>query len=421
MEIHQSRHGMPLTINKMHTAKKRLTDGPSTVVRPRFAFPLMLAALLAFPWATPAQPAVPELGPEVSFRQEVQRAIDRGLAWLQANQNTNGYWSTADHPALTALALIAFKGDPQGRYQSADAPWMRRAYAYILDCRQSDGGIHRTNLANYNTALSMLALLAANQPEYDDIIRQGRQFLIGLQIDLDQKGKADNVLDGGIGYGSRYPHSDMSNTMLALEALYYSRRLARDQAPSAGRDLNWQAAIQFIQNCQNLPGANRQDWVSDDPKDKGGFVYFPGQSMAGSWTNAATGRVALRSYGSISYAGMLSYIYADLKREDPRVQAVYDWLRQNYTLEENPGMGPQGLFYYFHTMSKALTAYDVKRLVLADGRQVNWRKELALKLLNLQQRDGSWLNDQHGRWWEKDPALVTAYAVHALELIYRGI
>jgi squalene-hopene/tetraprenyl-beta-curcumene cyclase len=366
-----------------------------------------------------AQGALPELGPDVSLRQEIQRAIERGLAWLEQSQNTNGYWSTADHPALTALALIAFKGDPAGRYRSAEPAWVQRAYAFILECRQPDGGIHRTNLANYNTALSLLALLAADKPAYTPAILQARRFLIGQQIDLGEKGKVDTVFDGGVGYGSKSEHSDMSNTLLALEALHYSRRLAQDQ-PGAP-DLNWPSAIHFLQNCQNLPGYNPQDWVSDDPKDKGGFVYFPGQSMAGARTNAATGRVALRSYGSISYAGMLSYIYADLKREDPRVLAVYEWLRQNYTLEENPGLGAEGLFYYFHTMSKALTAYGAKALELGGGRQVNWRRELGLKLLNCQQRDGSWFNEQQGRWWEKDPALVTAYCVHALELIYRGM
>src|SRR5206468_2433758 len=144
--------------------------------------------------------------------------------------------------------------------------------------------------------------------------------------------------------------------------------------------------------------------------NKGGFIYYPGHSMAGNETNAATGRVALRSYGSISYGGMLSYLYADLKRDDPRVTAVFDWLRRNYTLEENPGLGPQGFFFYCHTMSKALSLYGVDELELKNGNRVNWRKELAMKLINLQQRDGSWEN-QNGRWWEKDPALVTAYCV----------
>jgi squalene-hopene/tetraprenyl-beta-curcumene cyclase len=142
--------------------------------------------------------------------------------------------------------------------------------------------------------------------------------------------------------------------------------------------------------------------------------------MAGSETNPISGKVALRSYGSISYAGLLSYIYAQLDRNDPRVLAVFNWLRRNYTLEENPGLGPQGLYFYLHTMSKALTAYEVKDLQLASGKSIPWRRDVALKLINLQQRDGSWCND-NGRWWEKDPALVTSYAVLSLELIARGM
>ena len=43
-----------------------------------------------------------------------------------------------------------------------------------------------------------------------------------------EKGKSDDPMDGGVGYGGRYPHSDLSNTMQALEALYYSRHLAED-------------------------------------------------------------------------------------------------------------------------------------------------------------------------------------------------
>src|SRR5260370_15366378 len=105
--------------------------------------------------------------------------------------------------------------------------------------------------------------------------------------------------------------------------------------------------------------------------------------MADSETNGATGRVALRSYGSISYAGMLSYIYANLKRGDPRVAAVFDWLRQNYTLEENPGMGPAGLYYYFHTLTKALTIYGLNELEMKYGRKIDWRYALDMPLIDL--------------------------------------
>ena len=211
----------------------------------------------------------------------------------------------------------------------------------------------------------------------------------------------------------------MGNTLQALEALHYTRNLLQDQNSADAKDLNWAAAIQFLQNCQNLPSHNKQAWVSGKPSDRGGFVYYPGHSMAGGETNAA-GRVALRSYGSISYGGLLSYIYADLKRDDPRVKAVFDWLRGNYTLAENPGMGPQGLYYYFHTLTKALTAYGVNELPLANGRNVAWRREVASRVMDLQRRDGSWEND-NSRWWEKDPVLVTTYAVLSLEMIYNGL
>jgi squalene-hopene/tetraprenyl-beta-curcumene cyclase len=321
---------------------------------------------------------------------------------------------------VTGLALMAFKGEPKGKYQQNEPPWLKKGYGFVLGCVKPNGSIHQTNLVTYNTSICMMSLLAANRPEYEGIILKARKFLIGLQTDFGEKGKIDDVYDGGIGYGSKYEHSDMGNTLAALEAIYYSKQLAEDKNLADAKDLNWEAAIHFLQNCQNLPAYNKEKWASDDPKNKGGFVYYPGMSMAGSETNATTGRVALRSYGSISYAGMLSYIYANLKRDDPRVTAVFAWLRRNYTLQENPGMGPQGLYFYLHTMTKALSAYGVDSLELTDGSKVNWRKDAAMRLINLQKGDGSWQNE-NGRWWERDPALVTAYAVLTLERLYRGM
>jgi squalene-hopene/tetraprenyl-beta-curcumene cyclase len=358
---------------------------------------------------------------DVSFRNEVEHAIDRGLDWLQTHQNSNGWWSTADQPAVTGLALMSFKGDPSGRYSKSDPEWLSRGYTYVLSCARPDGGIHRTNLVTYNTSICMMALLAANKPEYEPVLLKARHYLIGLQGDFGEKGKIDTPFDGGIGYGSHHDHSDMANTLQALEAIHYTQYLARDKGSSQDKDLNWAAAIHFLQSCQQLRSHNPENWVSEDPQNKGGFIYFPGASEAGSTTNAETGRVSLRSYGSISYAGLLSYVYADLRPDDPRVIAVFDWLRKNYTIEENPALGPQGLYYYYHTMAKALTAYNVADLELTDGKRVAWRRQLSQKLLDLEQKDGSWVNEKSGRWWEKDPTLVTAYAVLTLETIHRGL
>lgn len=391
---------------------------------PFFTSLLVPSLLLVMPLGAadaPKRATVPlPLGHDDSLRHEVQRAIDRGLDWLLANQNPKGWWTTPDHPALTALPLVALNGDPQGRFLNNPPAAIRRGYDFLISNAKPDGGIYVTNMANYNTSLALLALVSAGRPEYDAVARKARGFVVGTQVDFGERGRLDTPFDGGVGYGNKYAHSDLNNTLIALEALYHSRRLVADTKLADAKDLDWQAAIRFLQHCQNLPGSNPEPWASADPAQKGGFIYYPGHSMAGAVTNSASGRVALRSYGSASYAGLLSYVYADLKRDDPRVVAVLDWLRLNYTLEENPGMGPQGLYYYLHLLTKGLSAAQIDRLETKEGRKVNWRQEVALRLMNLQQKDGSWSND-NARWWEKETALTTSYSLIALETIWRGL
>lgn len=368
-------------------------------------------------------PAAYAAGPQrdPALKREVEAAINRGLNWYKTNQNANGSWSLPDQPALTAMVLTAYNGEPSGKYLKHPTPEMQKGFSFLMSCVQPDGGIHQTNLVTYNTATCMMALITAHRQEFNPTIAKARRYLISLQGDFGEKGKNDSPFDGGIGYGSHYEHSDMGNTLQALEAIYYSKNLSGDRADSGDKkDLNWQAAIEFLQNCQNLPSHNKQAWSSADPKNTGGFIYYPGHSMAGAVTNSATGRVAFRSYGSVSYAGLMSYAYADLKKNDPRVTALLEWLQKNYTLDENPGMGLEGLFYYYNAMAKALTAYGINELTLASGEKINWRHDLAKKLLSLQRADGSWVNES-ARWWQKDPVLVTGFVVSALEHIDKGL
>src|SRR5262249_16957923 len=161
----------------------------------------------------PTKPAA--LTQNLSLGHEVDHAIERGLLWLSNSQNSNGWWSTPDQPAVTALALTAIQGRSSERKNQT--PGATRGYSYLLGCAQADCGIQRSNLGNYNTCIAMMALLAAQKPEYDSYLRKARQFLVSLQRDFGVKGRIDDVFDGGIGYGSRYEHSDMGNTAAALE------------------------------------------------------------------------------------------------------------------------------------------------------------------------------------------------------------
>jgi len=378
---------------------------------------LVAVLTLALPMVSPAaEKVVAKSKPDVSLKLELENSIGKGLTWLAGKQTAGGFWSQAEYPASTGLVLTAFQGDPSGYYKQKYEAQIAKGYDYLLKNVKPDGGIYGKDLANYNTSISMMALLMANRQEFEPVIKKARAFEIGLQ-DVTQSG---DPMNGGIGYGGSYKHSDLANTSFALESIHYTRYLKSDIANDPdGKDLNWQAALQFVSRTQNLPGSNDQKWASADAANKGGFIYFPGDSKAGE-QQLPDGTTALRSYGSMSYAGLLSFIYAQLDKGDPRVKAVIDWLSRNYTLSENPGMGQEGLYYYYHTMAKALSAAGVDTITLKDGKKVNWRRDLAMKLLDLQSADGSWVNSS-GRWWEKDPNLVTSYATITLEIIHRGL
>lgn len=362
----------------------------------------------------------------VSLRLEIEHAIDRGLNYLTTQQDAKtGAWSETDYPALTALPVAAFLGDPSRDPDSELSPELNQALDFIASKSKRGGGIYGKGLATYNTALSMMALLQSGREQDLELVRRGRRFLINQQQDYDVQGVADSEFDGGIGYGNSNPHSDLSNTHLALEALHYSRKVLSEAGAlkeDAEFELDWDAAIEFVSLSQNSDEtAKKLKFAAVTDENRGGFVYYPGDSKAGEDELPGGDKVALRSYGSMSYAGLLSFIYADLDADDKRIGAVMKWLGRNYSVEENPGLEAQGLYYYYHTMAKALSAASVHQLTLSDGSKIDWRQQLAVKLFDLQQEDGSWLNEGSGRWWENDRVLVTAYAALALEHIHRGL
>ena len=351
-------------------------------------------------------------------RTEARKAIERGAQFLYENQHAAGWWSNAELPALTALALVALEMAEVAKLDAKYGSERRRALDFIAGSAKPDGSIHRGLLINYNTACSLMALSLADEPRFRPLILKARAYIAASQIDRGQKGKMDDYHDGGVGYNSKYDHSDMNNTLMAVEAMRVSElALRRPDQPKQelASDLDWKALEHFLASCQNLPGRSDNPSLSSAAADRGGFIYHPGESKAGEVVDSETKRTALRSYGSISYAGMMSFAYARIGRDDERVKAVAEWLGRNYTLDENPGMGAEGVYYYYHLMAKALTAQGVNQLTRPGGKPIKWKSELAAKLVSLQKEDGSWQNPTK-RWMEGDPNLTTAYVLVALVL-----
>ncbi|MDA0577518.1 MAG: terpene cyclase/mutase family protein [Verrucomicrobia bacterium] len=349
---------------------------------------------------------------DTSLRNEAAAAVDRGLDWLAANQKPDGSWSNGDFPALTALALWTFARAEHPRKDEV----VEAAVQFILTCVQTNGGIYKEvpgrkggGLSNYNTAICMTALHATGRPDVTRVVQQARTFVAGSQY------MGDDEYRGGFGYdnSTQRTYTDLLNTYYSAQAMHATASVEETRpAGEARADINWNETVRYISRMQSDANA--------DPENAGGVFYNPADPKAGTSTNA-DGVVVFRAYGSITYAGLLALVFADVSREDVRVRSALKWAERHWTLEENPGLGQDGLFFFFHTMSRALDATGIDLVTRTDGNALNWRDAMARRLIAMQRIDpaggaGYWLNDT-GRYWENDPVLSTAYCLLALDSI----
>jgi len=366
---------------------------------------LISVLLLTVAASYAASPALPD-----ALQKEARVAIDKGLAWLVANQKEGGFWSDERNPAMTALPVWAISAAGVTTYSSQ----VDRAVAYILSKAQPDGGIYvpdprrgGAGLGNYNTSLCMMGLHATGRKDVIRVIQKARDYTASTQL------VGDDHHAGGFGYdkGGRR-HTDLNNTGMAIDAMRRTQDV-EDLRPSGERraDLNWDAALKYVENMQRKEG-----------EDKGGFLYtqsfepggIPAPKKGQDGAGAASTRPQLRAYGSITYVGLLAMIHSKLTRDDPRVRSAVDYCTKHWTLDENPGQGEQGIFFYYNILTRALSAAGIDEIPQVAGGNLAWREELVRKIISLQRPDGSWINDNN-RWWENDPVLVTSYSLLALE------
>ena len=288
--------------------------------------------------------------------------------------------------------------------RTADDPVVAKSLANLTGFVQPDGGIYApdSRIKTYETSLGLMCFAAANRGgKYDAIVSGAEKFLKGGQIGAGDNTSPSNVDYGGAGYGGN-TRPDLSNTAFLLDALEAAGEGADDEAVKR--------ALVFVSRCQNLETEHNTTPFAAKIDD-GGFYYSPageGSSPAGKTDNGG-----LRSYGSMTYAGLKSMIFAGVGPDDPRVKAALKWLAEHYTLEENPGLGQAGLYYYYNLMAKALEAVDQPRFADSGGTEHDWRAEMTAELLKRQRENGSWVNDDR-RWMEGDPNLATAFALLAL-------
>lgn len=167
--------------------------------------------------------------------------------------------------------------------------------------------------------------------------------------------------------------------------------------------------LRLLGQYQYPVSGSRNTQFADFESLRGGFMARLPALPAQSTPSKIDKEWALPA-GSYGFAGLLSYLYMDVELSDPRVVGTQDWLIGNYTLKQNPGLGQRELFFYYLCMAKAWSAFKLTDLPDGPSSGKDWRHMLALRLMDLQQADGSWVN-----------ARDSGHALLAFEIIYSGL
>ena len=324
-------------------------------------------------------------------RQKLLDSLQRGAAFLKSTQKADGTWE--NHPGITAMVATALLAQP-GASKADQLATVGKTLDYLRSLAKPDGGIYVKDIPHYITATALMTLATAGQPQDRATIEKARRYLADHLLDEGEGVKPGDKFYGGMGYGgtSDGGRADIISLEYGLRAMKESGLAVNDEA--------WKKALVFLQRTQNNSETNDQGFAAND----GGFIYYPGYSQAGE----------TRSYGSATYAGIMSYSWSNVKKTDPRVQAVMKWVRDNYTVDENPGIGQKTVYYYYMVFAKALQAMGEPTIIDARGRPHNWREDLGRKLLALQHPEGFWVNPVKDEL-QDNPVLVTTFTMMAIE------
>jgi squalene-hopene/tetraprenyl-beta-curcumene cyclase len=278
-----------------------------------------------------------------------QQIAERGINYLiTKGQAADGSYSSQTGAGVTAICTTALLRN--GR--SPNDPVVAKSLNYLEGLVKKDGGVYREGSThkNYETCLALVCFQAANADgRYDKLIKSAERFIKELQWDEGEGHDKSSFNYGGAGYGSK-ARPDLSNTAFLMDAL-----IAAGNGPD---DPAVQRALIFVSRAQNLESEHNATPFAAKYND-GGFYYTPANNGESFANQPGDPPQALRSYGSMTYAGLKSMIYAGLTKDDPRVKAAITWLRKNYTLNANPGLGDQGLYSSYHTRAKTLAALAI--------------------------------------------------------------
>ncbi len=251
---------------------------------------------------------------------EAQRVeiVNKGLDFLRSKgQEVNGSFSPRVGSGITSLAITAAlrHGLP------INDKLVAQGLKFLESKIQTDGGIYASDrLRNYETCVAIMAFAEANRVagdgRYDTVLKNAERFVRGLQIGVAGDVDQSNPHYGGVGYSGK-ERPDLSNTAFLIEALHSLDTPSNDPAI--------QRALLFVSRCQNLDAEWNDTQFADKVNDGGFYYVVPTEKVDPSTSERYTANGGLRSYGSMTYAGFKSLIYAGLNNNDPRAKDALEW------------------------------------------------------------------------------------------------
>jgi hypothetical protein len=318
-------------------------------------------------------------------RTELDETVDRGLAFLQRQQESDGAWSTAKsgakHPAITALAVMAFlsAGNVPGEGKYGET--VEKGIRWIMKQQAQDGLIAadaRHEMYHHGICTLMLAEVAGmTDGKLGEEVRDRLKKAIAVILKA-QRNKDCGQHEGGWRYhvnqaldrepGELNGTSDISCTGWQVLALRGAKDLGCDVPPDV-----IDRAIEFVKRCQVS---------SPDKESDGAFNYMPGKRV----TVANTGTSIL----------CLELTHKGKGHAEESVRAG------NYLLNHIPAWGDAHFFYGIYYCSQAM-------FQLGDNYWDHFRPKLHRMLLDNQQKDS-------GGWFGGDPDTTTYGANYATSM-----
>jgi hypothetical protein len=372
-----------------------------------------------------------------ALREEIDRAVEKGVAWLLARQGANGSWGVIEgnaaygggaaenaylHPAgPTALALYALlkSGVP------ADHERVRRGFRWLRKEHEKPGG-------SYETSMTLLAVTATADPDHGTRDSAAAGARVRLSGDLESWARTlrDHLLakrraaktrgwryqTSPPGAPARVPEGgdeDLSSTQLAALALFAAERAGLETPLDV-----WLGLVDFALAQQEREGPEHPRAVrprgpvpgtgkapptaapAAPPTDRArGFAYVLDPALhpdegapTGSMTACGLGTLLLARWSVLARSERAWNERPRAWREDVQ-RAVHDgfaWLDRSWSPYSNPRKRERNVYhlYYVYAVERAMDLVGAARL----GARL-WYPEMARQVVVRQREKGFWDSD----------------------------